>query len=400
MSKRNSYVEMLRVLAIAGISVFHVFQPWFAATAVATPIDQLSPENQVIASNPLAMLLLGLIALLGATGNHMFYMISGFYLVPSAARKSHTMTSAEYWREQFAATARRALIIVLSVLFYIAVCYVINVFVTVPEIGTVVWWSYGLEFVWLYLVFVVIAPVFAWIVERANPRVLWTLMVIALVVVFALNLYIAFINPQDTARGLSDWRKQMSAVTYLVSFLFAGVVGVDVRKAGGLGRVSAQAWRRAATALALLVLLVEAVLVVLDERQLMMALSYKSTSLISFLGAWFALMIATAAHGNGEADVAHSARSMPENIARCITAVASGILGFYIAQSLLGGIWHTQCTAIMKGLLLQGNAWSLAAALTFGVLFALAFVLLVTIFDYVTRQPLLRLLRLRSITRA
>ncbi|KFI97991.1 hypothetical protein BSTEL_0751 [Bifidobacterium stellenboschense] len=376
-------VEMLRVAAILGIAVFHTFQPWFAVVAVATPIDRLPAELQPVAANPAAMWVLGMTALLGACGNHIFYMISGFYLIPSAATKP--------LRVQCAATVRRAAIIVLSVLFYVAVCAVINVFTPVPRFGAVGWWGMGLEFVWLYLVFVVVAPAAAWLFARMDARTRHALAALALVIVFALNAYIAFVAPEG-GRGLTDWRKLMSAVTYLATFLFSGILGMDVRAGHA---ATPRFWRRALVAVVAVTALLEAVFAVAGARGLLMAMSFKSTSLVSFLAAWFALMAAATGGDTrrdaGGADAAEPAR--PHAIVRFAAAVASGILGFYIAQSLTGGLWHDRCTALMTSLAAHGGA-GVTGAIAFALLFSVAFVLVVTVVDRFTRQPLLRAMRL------
>lgn len=387
---RNMRVEMLRVAAILGIAVFHTFQPWFATVATSVPIDRLPAELQPVAANPAAMWMLGMTALLGACGNHIFYMISGFYLIPSAATKP--------LRAQAAATARRAAIIVLSVLFYVAVCAVIDLFTPVAGFGTAGWWGMGLEFVWLYLVFVVVAPAAAWLFARMDARTRHALAALALVAVFVLNAYIAFVAPEG-GRGLTDWRKLMSAVTYLATFLFSGILGMDVRA----GRApSLRFWRRALVALVVATAVLEAAFAATGARGLLMAMSFKSTSLVSFLAAWFALM-AAATGGDARRDAASAVRetgragaagpARPRPAVRFAPALASGILGFYIAQSLMNGLWHDRCTALMTSLAAHGGA-GVAGAIAFGVAFSAAFVLVVTMADRFTRQPLLRVMRL------
>lgn len=431
---RNMRVEMLRVAAIVGIAVFHTFQPWFTVVASTTPIDQLPEGLQPVAANPAAMWILGMTALLGACGNHIFYMISGFYLIPSAAGRSLRADSAEdvngmgsangengacdaenrrtatgYWRGQCAATARRAAIIILSVLFYVIVCAVINMVVPVPRFGAIGWWGMGLEFVWLYLVFVAVSPFAGWAFARMDARLLRAFAAVALTVVFALNAYIAFVAPEG-GRGLTDWRKLMSAVTYLASFLFAGILGMRVRAAARTrdearrgATMSPRFWRRALVAVIIVTAILEAVFAGTLVRGLLMAMSFKSTSLASFLAAWFALM--TAASGDGTTAARTAGATGPRGgtrgdgpaacprIVRFAGTVASGILGFYIAQSLLNGLWHDECTAFMTSIAMHGG-WHVAAAIAFGIVFSMLFVLVVTMVDRFTRQPLLRAMRL------
>ena len=453
---RNMRVETLRVAAIAGISVFHVFQTWFASAAVVTPADQLGGVARALAEQPAAMWLLGLIALLGAGGNHVFYMISGFYLIPSAARRSR---DAGYWRSQGKAWLRRAALIVASVAVCAAVACVVNLAVPVPGIGNAHWLGLGLEFVWLYLVFVSCAPILGWLFARIPIRVLWVMACAVLVVVYALNAYIAFVSPEG-GRGLGDWRKLMSALTYAVSYAFAGLLGMTLRGVGrgcrrvaddtaqsaslraasprasssmsvtGVASVSGGGvstacrrtvpWSHLLVALVMIVAAAEAWMAWSDARWLLMAMSFKSTSLASFLGATLALVAAAGSSagsvvgcatgsaigssaGSVAAAVEPSAVRRSEAAAvrrrrardmwhRLVRMVAAGTLGFYIVQSLLGGVWHDACDAAMLRLL--GDGGGLWPAIAFGCVFAVVFLLVVAALDRVIRQSLMRVLRL------
>ncbi|MGK4256116.1 hypothetical protein [Bifidobacterium pullorum] len=62
----------------------------------------------MLGSDPAVLAVLGVIALMGAWGNHVFFMISGFYLIPSLARRS---TQAGYWLDALRGTVRRVLVI-------------------------------------------------------------------------------------------------------------------------------------------------------------------------------------------------------------------------------------------------------------------------------------------------
>lgn len=76
---RNISIEALRLVAVAGIAVFHTFQWTFQATCV-----------DAVEYAPLAMFpysgVLGFINLLGCWANEAFFMISGYFLIASAAR--------------------------------------------------------------------------------------------------------------------------------------------------------------------------------------------------------------------------------------------------------------------------------------------------------------------------
>ena len=103
--QRNPRVEALRLVAIVGIAIFHTFQPWFEAATDGS-----------WAASPLTLVAVGLISLLGAYGNHVFFLISGFFLVPRAAARSG---EPGYWREQARAAARRSVAILLTVALYV-----------------------------------------------------------------------------------------------------------------------------------------------------------------------------------------------------------------------------------------------------------------------------------------
>ena len=88
---RNLSIEALRLVAIAGIAIFHTFQPWFAAAT----------DGTWQAGAP-ALAALGCVSLLGAYGNNVFFLISGMFLVPRAADAS---SERGYWRDQAARSA-------------------------------------------------------------------------------------------------------------------------------------------------------------------------------------------------------------------------------------------------------------------------------------------------------
>ena len=104
---RNVRVEALRLAAIVGISLFHTMMPW-TAQALCDPAAGCSRIGDLLGSEPAVLAVLGVIALMGAWGNHVFFMISGFYLIPSLARRS---TQAGYWLDALRGTVRRVLVI-------------------------------------------------------------------------------------------------------------------------------------------------------------------------------------------------------------------------------------------------------------------------------------------------
>ena len=116
----------------------------------------------MLGSDPAVLAVLGVIALMGAWGNHVFFMISGFYLIPSLARRS---TQAGYWLDALRGTVRRVLVIAVSVVLVAVVALALVAVVALafdawvmPLVNVhLVWqWTLGIEFVWLYAAFVAV----------------------------------------------------------------------------------------------------------------------------------------------------------------------------------------------------------------------------------------------------
>jgi hypothetical protein len=346
------------------------------------------------------MTVLGLINLLGSWGNHVFFMISGFFLIPSLAASSRQFG---YWRSQIVPTSRRCAVVVISVLLYGCLALMINAWIMpLPGAGSRSWWGMGLEFVWLYLCFVALAPIIGWVVERMGSRKAEFLSIALICVVYGLNAYIAFVSQGEVmGRGLGDWRKLMSAVSYLLSFTVAGLIGKRIRdtSVGGIEPKTLQWWRRPKLLLtgACLVGAVAWLLSVLTtlhgRYDLLYALSFKSTSLISFVLALLALLFCSS--------LQLSVRFAAKARARMVLTLAPGILGFYIAQSLMHAVWFIPCFSMMSRILgrVAGNARLTPVAtvlvfFTFGVIFAVLFAAVLCGIDRVLRRPILKMLRL------
>lgn len=351
-ARRNPRIEALRLLAIAGIAVFHTLQPWLEMAGYGW----WDPRPHVLFS-------LGVVSLLGSYGNHVFFLISGLFLVPRAAEAS---TEPGYWGDQLRRTGRRALAILASVALYAACALAVSTWVS-PIAGVSLheggWLVGGLEFIWVYLVLVAACPVMGWVWRRTRHV---AVVVGALVAcVFAVNAYIAFVSPGEASRGLLEWRKLMSAVTYLVSFLVGGL----------LPRVSPARARAALACCAGVTLLVEASAAWAGDVALVQALSFKSTSLLSF--------------GLAAASVAVAAAPRPERepgpAGALALRLAPSILGFYIMQSLFLPLWQPVLT--------QACQWALdrsgEALLVAGTLLSLVLLALALLVDRVVRVPLL-----------
>ena len=185
--RRNPRIEALRLVAIAGIAVFHTLLPWF----------DMAQLGWWVPSAPVA-LILGVVSLLGAFGNHVFFLVSGLFLLPRAADASE---QPGYWHAQARSTARRALVIVLSVALYAAAALAVSAWVTpVPGVSLAEtgWLVGGLEFIWVYLVVIAICPVIGWAWRRLPHVGGVTFALVACV--FAVNAYIAFVSPGEEER--------------------------------------------------------------------------------------------------------------------------------------------------------------------------------------------------------
>ena len=108
---RNIPIEALRLIAVAGIAVFHTFQWTFQATYAGIP------EYAPLAAFPYSGLL-GFINLLGCWANEVFFMISGYFLIASAAR---AWDGGATWKSQLQRTTQRLGKVVMPTAFYCVV---------------------------------------------------------------------------------------------------------------------------------------------------------------------------------------------------------------------------------------------------------------------------------------
>ena len=86
-ASRNTSIEALRLFAVAGIAIFHTFQWTFQATCAGLP------DYATLAVFPYSGAL-GFINLLGCWANEVFFIISGYFLIPSAIRALQNGSSA------------------------------------------------------------------------------------------------------------------------------------------------------------------------------------------------------------------------------------------------------------------------------------------------------------------
>ncbi len=346
---RNARIEALRLVAILGIAVFHTFQPWFSAATV--------DAWDVWVTSPGTLATLGCVNLLGSYGNHVFFLISGFFLVPRAAVRSG---EPGYWREQARAAARRSVAILLTVALYVLGALAIDAWVVPIEgisLESPLWIFSWLEFIWVYLVIVLATPLIGWAWGRVRRPIAVVCALAACV--FAVNAYIAFVSPGDEVRDLLEWRKLMSAASYLVAFLVGGALACCSALAVGA---------EAAAALA-------------GNTNLLVALSFKSTSALSFALAACSVAVASA----------RSDDRMPARASALLRRLASSILGFYVAQALLSPLWRSFGWDLCLAALDHGELSLLAA----GVIWSAVLLAVLLAFDQLVRIPLLRAVRIR-----
>ena len=135
---RNIPIEALRLVAVAGIAVFHTFQWTFQATCVG------AVEYAPLAIFPYSGAL-GFINLLGCWANEVFFMISGYFLIASAAR---ALDGGATWKSQMQRTAQRLGKVILPTTFYCLVALAWSTVVSpIPDVtlNTHYWYTLALS---------------------------------------------------------------------------------------------------------------------------------------------------------------------------------------------------------------------------------------------------------------
>ena len=266
---RNISIEALRLVAVAGIAVFHTFQWTFQATCFGA-----------VEYAPLAMFpysgVLGFINLLGCWANEVFFMISGYFLIASAAR---AWDDGATWKSQMQRTTQRLGKVVMPTTFYCLVALAWSTVVSpIPDVtlNTHYWYTLGLEFIWVYAATVFMAPWFGLAKCRLSQKSYTTTVIAVGILAFVVNGYLAAMSA--TSAGEFSWlQKLMSAATYVIAFLIGGLLR-DVTDAVDSDRAGALGMRSLAAVLALATIL-EGALSFTGNLTAMAALSYKSTSL-------------------------------------------------------------------------------------------------------------------------
>ena len=357
---RNIPIEALRLVAVAGIAIFHTFQWTFQAVCAGVP------EYASLAAFPYSGLL-GFINLLGCWANEVFFMISGYFLIASAAR---AWVDGVTRASQLQRTVKRLGKVILPTVFYCLVAIAWSTAISpIPDVSlhTHYWYTLGLEFIWVYAATVCMAPLFGLAKGRLPKRGYTAAVIIIGILVFIINGYLAAQSPVSS--GEFSWlQKIMSAVTYVVAFLAGGLLRDYTELSSPLkARTVAKC---SLTAVLIIAIGLEAALSATGNLSAMAVISYKSTSLISFaLAAASLLFTATR----------HSTSSKPR-VARFTVTLSASTLGFYVMQSLTSSLWRPVINTMLANILVNQNNPAPACVLV-GIAISIAFALLLLLID-------------------
>lgn len=357
---RNISIEALRLVAVAGIAIFHTFQWAFQAVCAGMP------EYAPLAAFPYSGVL-GFINLLGCWANEVFFMISGYFLIASAA---HAWNDGTTWASQMQRTVQRLGKVVFPTAFYCLVALVWSTVVSpIPDVtlDTHYWYTLGLEFIWVYAATVCIAPLFGLAKSRLSKKSYAAAVITIGILAFVANGYLAATSSANG--GEFSWlQKIMSAATYVVAFLVGGLLR-DVTDGMDSGRARSLVSRSLIAVLAIAVIL-EGAPSFTGNLAAMATLSYKSTSLISFALAGASLLFAA---------TRHSTSSNPQ-VAGVIVTLSAATLGFYVMQSLTSTLWRPIINAMLANILVTHNSPAAMCIVT-GTVISIVFALALLIID-------------------
>lgn len=332
---RNISIEALRLIAVAGIAIFHTFQWTFQAVCTSLP------EYAPLAVFPYSGVL-GFINLLGCWANEVFFMISGYFLITSATR---AWSDGATWTSQLQRTTQRLGKVFLPTAFYCLAALAWSTVVSqVPDVSfhTHYWYTLGLEFIWVYAATVCMAPLFGLAKNRLGKKSHTAAVVAVGVLVFIVNSHLATQCLASSAE-FSWLQKIMSAVTYVVAFLMRGLLRdytgtTTPRKARTVAK-------RLLAAVLIITIALEAALSATGNLSAMAMLSYKSTSVVSFALAATSLFFA-ATRDN---------KSSNPRAANVIVTLSAATLGFYVMQSLTSSLWRPIFNTTLANILVSAN---------------------------------------------
>ncbi len=372
-ASRNTAIEALRLVAVAGIAVFHTFQWTFQAICIGLP------EYAPLVAFPYSGVL-GFINLLGCWANEVFFMISGYFLIASAAR---AWDDGATRASRLQRTVKRLGKVILPTVFYCLVALVWSTVISpIPDVSlhTHYWYSLGLEFIWVYAATVCMAPLFGLAKDRLPKRGYTAAVIIVGILVFIINGHLA---AQSLVNGgeFSWLQKIMSAVTYVIAFLMGGLLRdytgtTNQRKARNVAN-------QLLAAVLIITIVLEAALSATGNLSAMAMLSYKSTSLISFTLAAASLLFA-ATRDN---------KSSNPRAANVIVTLSAATLGFYVMQSLTNSLWRPVFNALLVNILVRQNNPAAICIVT-GAVISIVFALALLIID-AARSLIVRKLKQR-----
>ena len=371
---RNISIEALRLVAVAGIAIFHTFQWTFQAVCTSLP------EYAPLAVFPYSGAL-GFINLLGCWANEAFFMISGHFLITSAAR---AWSDGATWTSQLQRTTQRLGKVILPTAFYCLAALAWSTAVSpIPDVSfhTHYWYTLGLEFIWVYAATVFVAPWFGLAKSRLSQKSYTKTVIAVSILAFVANGYLAAMSATST--GEFSWlQKLMSAATYVIAFLIGGLLrdvtdAMDSDRAGALGM-------RSLVMVLILTIILEGDLSFTGNLTVMAALSYKSTSLISFALAAASLLFAA---------TRRSSLGNPRT-AGIIVTLSTATLGFYVMQSLTSSLWRPVFNTLLANILVSQNSPAAICIVT-GTVISIVFALALLIID-AARSLIARSLKQRS----
>lgn len=358
---RNISIEALRLIAVAGIAVFHTFQWTFQAICVGLP--EYAPLTVLPYSS-----ILGFINLLGCWANEVFFMISGYFLITSAAR---AWSDGATWTSQLQRTTQRLGKVILPTAFYCLAALAWSTAVSpIPDVSfhTHYWYTLGLEFIWVYAATVFMAPLFGLAKYRLGKKSYTAAAVVAVgVLVFIANGYLAAQSSVNS--GEFSWlQKVMSAITYVIAFLMGGLLR-DYTGATNPHKARTVA-KRSLAAVLIIAIGLEAALSATGNLSAMAMLSYKSTSIVSFALAATSLFFA-ATRDN---------KSSNPRAANVIVTLSTATLGFYVMQSLTSSLWRPVFNTLLANILVSQNSPAAICIVT-GTVISIVFALTLLIID-------------------
>lgn len=368
-ASRNTSIEALRLVAVAGIAVFHTFQWTFQAVCTSLP------EYAPLAVFPYSGAL-GFINLLGCWANEVFFMISGYFLITSAAR---AWSDGATWTSQLQRTTQRLGKVILPTAFYCLAALAWSTAVSpIPDVSfhTHYWYTLGLEFIWVYAATVFVAPWFGLAKSRLSQKSYTKTVIAVSILAFVANGYLAAMSATST--GEFSWlQKLMSAATYVIAFLIGGLLrdvtdAMDSDRAGALGM-------RSLVMVLILTIILEGELSFTGNLTVMAALSYKSTSLISFALAAASLLFAA---------TRRSSLGNPRT-AGIIVILSAATLGFYVMQSLTNSLWRPVFNTTLANILVNANnpaAICIVTGTAISIFFALALLITDAARSLITRS--------------